>query len=619
MAVIFLALNGDGLGHLVRATLACEALAAAGERPLILSQGIFPLDDRSPIAGAQVPPLWNVSSTVRRAVAGELTALARVSLPSVVVEDTHPGPFRLPGDLRRVLLVRPATFSYLWELRVRFTKFFAGFLLCDHPDSPSWPYTAAQTASIAGWHGWSVVGPIYRTASQSDIAEVRDRYGITGVQRLCVFSMGGGGRHLPGDTDAERFVRLAAEAADRLRSRGDAVRLIFVKGPYFPPEVEVGPPFEVVANEPRMPALLAAADGAYVRAGFNTPWECLSAGTPFFPFVGTTVNEPVDARVDGMRRRGLLPADIDQFWFDDDWRTQFRRCSAALFEAFPGAPDPTKLRRLIVGDDETRPLIEPAEPSRARRVLRETERAVPLVIRIDGVVSDEPALRWLLSLLRDRRLLASLAVTPYLADIEASLLDEFDPANALFDVMQHGYAGVPRWPLGPAHEFSMTDGAPAAEDREKIISGKARLMSRFAGRWSGGFAPPFDAMPPWLSSFWQEQGGAFIALGGANIGRHGALPIVAAGVHLGGPGADRAALARQLAGHAIKHGFVGLIVRPPLLRRAGMREQLVGLLDLLAGRGVVSLPLRQVAGEFRGATDWRRYPWALATWVKGMF
>jgi hypothetical protein len=50
-----------------------------------------------------------------------------------------------------------------------------------------------------------------------------------------------------------------------------------------------------------------------------------------------------------------------------------------------------------------------------------------------------------------------------------------------------------------------------------------------------------------------------------------------------------------------------------------MREQLVGLLDLLAGRGVVSLPLRQVAGEFRGATDWRRYPWALATWVKGMF
>jgi hypothetical protein len=610
MAVVFLALNGDGLGHLVRATIVAESLMATGEHPLILSQGIFPLNDRSPIAGAQVPSLWKASPAVRRAVARELAALARVSLPSVVVEDTHPGPFQLPRDVRRILLVRPTTFAYLRTLRNDHEKACAGFLLCDHPDSPTWPYSAAETAAIAGWRGWSVVGPIYRTASQADIAEVRDRYRITDGQRVCVFSMGGGGRHLPGDTDAERFVGLATDAAERFRGRGDAVRLIFVKGPYFPADVEVGAPFEVVAREKLMPALLAAADGAFIRAGFNTPWECLSAGTPFFPFVGTTVDEPVDARVEGMRRHGLLPKSIEEFWFDADWRERFRRSSAALVERFPGTPDAAVLKQRIVGPADGEAFDQ--APSSATR--HGSRRAVPLAILVEGVVSDEPALRWLLSLFGARRLSASLAVTPYLADLDASLLDEFDPATALFDVVQHGHAGVPRTPFDPAHEFSMADGPAPADEQAKIAWGKQRLESRFPGRWSGGFAPPFAAMPPWLPNFWREQGGIFV------IGAEGgALPAVAAGVRVGEPGADRASLARRFAGHAVRHGHVGIVVRPPLLRRKRTREQLVGLLDFLAARGTVSIAMRQLAGAAAGPRDWRRYPWALTAWASGAF
>ena len=56
-----------------------------------------------------------------------------------------------------------------------------------------------------------------------------------------------------------------------------------MQGPYFPPRIPIPPRFEVVQDEQQMPALLKIAKGAVIRAGFNTTWECLAAGTPFLP------------------------------------------------------------------------------------------------------------------------------------------------------------------------------------------------------------------------------------------------------------------------------------------------------------------------------------------------
>src|SRR5262245_56499609 len=120
MATVFLALNGDGLGHLVRATIACRALRSAGERPVIFSQGRFTLGELSRFPGKQVPSLWKASNAVRRRVASELRSMAEISLPSIVIEDTHPNPISLPHVIRRVLLVRPTSFQYLLRLKVRY-------------------------------------------------------------------------------------------------------------------------------------------------------------------------------------------------------------------------------------------------------------------------------------------------------------------------------------------------------------------------------------------------------------------------------------------------------------------------------------------------------------------
>src|SRR5471032_704842 len=137
MALVFLALNGDGLGHLVRTTIVCRALESVGERPVIFSQGLFPLDDRTRFPGMRVPSLWKASDLVRRRVAADLRWMAEISSPAVVVEDTHPNPIKLPAGIRRVLLVRPTTFAYLSLLNERYRGIYAAFLLCDAPDSPT--------------------------------------------------------------------------------------------------------------------------------------------------------------------------------------------------------------------------------------------------------------------------------------------------------------------------------------------------------------------------------------------------------------------------------------------------------------------------------------------------
>ena len=63
--------------------------------------------------------------------------MADISLPAVLVEDTHPAPIELPAAIRRVLLVRPTFFEYLVRLNDRVGALYSAFLLCDSPEHPA--------------------------------------------------------------------------------------------------------------------------------------------------------------------------------------------------------------------------------------------------------------------------------------------------------------------------------------------------------------------------------------------------------------------------------------------------------------------------------------------------
>ena len=364
---------------------------------------------------------------------------------------------------------------------------------------------------MAGWKKWRVIGPVYRTASEDEIREVRARYDLGGDQEACVFTMGGGGVHVLDSKgqDIIRFLRLASQVADVVQTVRPRVRLLFVRGPYFPARIPIPSRFEIVRDEEQMPALLKIAKGAVIRAGFNTTWECLSAETPFLPLIGTTYAEPVDERVNRLTSLGLVPPNIESFWFDDKWRAEYRRTAKSIVAKHSGMPEASELRRLIIGRRTTR--VTPKSKPRAIRP-SSAKREIPLVIRIDDVVCEEPTLCWLLDLLAARGLRASLEVVPYLMQFDQVFLDRFDPSGALFEVSQHGYAHVPRTTdSGRRCEFSPESVASTPEELHMIASGKQKLETTFPKRFAGGFFAPFDAMPPWLPAAWHSLGGAFVS------------------------------------------------------------------------------------------------------------
>ncbi len=194
MAIVFLAQNGVGLGHLIRATILCRATESVGERPVIFSQGIFPPAGGTATAGKRVPSLGTASKEEKRRLAAEIRSFAEISRPSVLVEDTHPSDLVLPRGIRRVLIVRPTEFEYLLDLKRHYGSVYSSYLLSDAPGSPTWPYSEIETATVLRWPNWHVIGPVYRAAPEDqEVAEIRERYRLTAGERMCLFSMGGGG------------------------------------------------------------------------------------------------------------------------------------------------------------------------------------------------------------------------------------------------------------------------------------------------------------------------------------------------------------------------------------------------------------------------------------------
>ncbi len=633
MAVVFLAINGVGLGHLARAISLCRVLETVGEHPVIFSQGVQALDDSERFPGKTVPSLWRAQGDTRARVASEIASIAEISEPAVLVEDTHPNPIGLPSGIRRVLVVRPTTLTYLSELNSRYGNIYAAFLLCDSPDSPTWPYAEEETRTILSWPKWHVIGPVYRTPSEADLADVKKRYAIGHDHRLCVFSMGGGGQSRPGDLDVERFVVLSSLVAQQLRCQDRASRFVFVKGPYFPADAKLDPSFEIVSHEPRMPALLAVARGAVIRAGFNTIWECLASGTPFLAFVGTTFAEPTVARLDRLRSRCLLTDDLFTFWSNEKWRDQFRLYCRELTQRWPGQPEVSQLRQLLVN----RPQTLAIERKRAARYYRAgpdpqsnmidghaTLADRRFVLRIDDVVTMGPELQWLLQLLASRQLRASLEVIPYLTELNETDLAHFDPSLSLFEVSQHGYAHIPNTGRdGNRYEFGDEALPSLARDFRDIRRGKLRLEIQFPSRFLGGFSPPFDALPNWLPNAWHQMGGKFVSTVYQKQTHATAIPVIRAGVELWNwrrrRGRHVTDIIRDIEQQWYRDGHSGIIIHTRCLRASLERGRLLHILTYVRSRGASTASLRELAESrrLRSAPAPRRqaYLGRLLAWI----
>jgi hypothetical protein len=207
---------------------------------------------------------------------------------------------------------------------------------------------------------------------------------------------------------------------------------------------------------------------------------------------------------------------------------------------------------------------------------------------------------WLLDLFASRGLRASLEIVPYLLALDEPLLNHFDPKNSFFEVSQHGYAHLPRSTNGGRrHEFAPDSAFATEQELTAIGEGKRRLTETFPNRFTGGFSPPFDALPAWLPETWHTLGGAFVSCLFTNSVPGAPLPVVRAGIDVWNWTFDRAIprhrIRRRLEQQAAIDGHIGLVLHPRCLRSRSERARLVSILDFVERTGIITTSVRELA------------------------
>jgi predicted glycosyltransferase len=458
MALAYITQNGKGLGHLVRTRLICAHLRNYGLRPLVFAQG-EDLESYLPNDIVRcIPHFWKMAADEQEWIAKEITGVVRLSEPQVILEDTHPLDYQFPSDAQRALILRPTTYSHLLEVlsdsRLRLSRVF----IADHPQSPTWPYSREQWQQLAADGRVTAIGPIFSRPSADGIVEAAE---LVGKDPFCVVSAGGGGQ-FSGTSDIARFLeRAAAVAEEILRSR--TMRFVLVKGPFFPSDVPVPELFTVIDETELMPAVFALADGAILRPGFNSTWECIAALTPIYPILGETFEEPVEGRLAHIRAEGLLSESPANDWWNDAWRRELKTKLEPLVERWTGYPVGTELADFV----RHAPQTPPPPPTKAkRRVLlvsingvgmghlarivrlgkRLVAEGVDVHLAIESRITTPPqGLGFPTSLLADWPY-ASDSFADYLPQLQA-LLDTFDPHCLVFDrhhVLPEGLAAIPQ-------------------------------------------------------------------------------------------------------------------------------------------------------------------------------
>jgi hypothetical protein len=391
------------------------------------------------------------------------------------------------------------------------------FIICDAPESPTWPFSHSETQEILSWPKFAAIGPIYRRPHPRTISTVRERYRIGPGDKVLVFSLGGGGEQ-HGSDDRVHFVSKAESIAKSFRALHRNARFLFVCGPLFPNTLHIPDWFERIAEEPELPSLLACSSGAVIRPGYNTLWECIACGTPFLPVLGTGYMEPFAARLEAMRAFGLpIPRTVEDL-ADDQLPARFKSQCDIVTRRFPGTPAKSFIEILSV----VAPKVEPDTPgnctisvthrnTRERRQLHADSRPEYLNIRIDRVTRFDKGLHWLMGLLCEHNIYASLEIVPYMSQLGRQQLENLD-RDCRYEVSMYGFCGLPanglaRWP----QEFNEGSTDDLVVQQTRLKQGFRIMRYLYRERFRGGLALPVGAMPEWIPPFWETIGGRYIS------------------------------------------------------------------------------------------------------------
>ena len=296
--VLFHAINGNGLGHLVRLSLIAGALGDDADAAFFSTCRVakrywpgrlFGVDDR-------LDERFGLQPGRRNLLAFHL-AMNRFS-PDVVVFDTH-WPYPVIGRLRErgipAVLVIGSLAPGMMDAQLRVAvRDFASVLIASSPAELEDIYRGeTELLDRLAAPPCLVIGPVARTAGTS--------CGGRGV----IFTLGGGGeyQYRTATNSVDRFIEEFRTVALALRD-GLGLEPVLAAGPFLDRSEESLRPFRLVRSE-RLHEMFGPGVLVVARGGYNTTWEAVAAGARLVVVGDHTVTEDIGARGRFLESEGL--------------------------------------------------------------------------------------------------------------------------------------------------------------------------------------------------------------------------------------------------------------------------------------------------------------------------
>ena len=291
--ILFHAINGNGLGHIVRLSVIARTLQNHADMAFFSScpfadqywgGRIFTVHDR-------LDERLELNPEQRNRLFFHL-ALHKF-LPDVVVFDTH-WPRSMIGKLREnnirtVLVLRTLLVDDMKSALQVAIRDFSSVLIPHHPLELERIYgTAPEVIRLMSTAPCVCIGPVAR------MTPLRDN------KRKVIFTLGGGGEywHWSQSRSVDRFIDEYTNAAKALAKSG--IEPIFAAGPLLNRSDDALSPFKVV-RAPNLHEIFGPDTVVVTRGGYNTCWEAVAAGAKLI-IVGDIAHGVEDV---GMRGRFL--------------------------------------------------------------------------------------------------------------------------------------------------------------------------------------------------------------------------------------------------------------------------------------------------------------------------
>lgn len=268
--ILFHAINGNGLGHLVRLSVLAHSLQDRAEVAIFSS---------CPFAGEYWPgQLFSVSdrlddrfelSSEQRNRLGFHLALNKF-VPDVIVFDTH-WPHTMMDRLREksvrtVLVLRTMLAEKMEEALRCAARDFSSVLIPHHPAEVERTY-GPDIIGLMNIAPCVYIGPVARTTCNRD------------YKRKVIFTLGGGGEywHWTPSRSVDTFIDVYRRAASALTEKL-GIEPIFAAGPLLNRADEMLSPFQVIRSH-KLHEMFGPDTIVVTRGGYNTCWEAVAAGS----------------------------------------------------------------------------------------------------------------------------------------------------------------------------------------------------------------------------------------------------------------------------------------------------------------------------------------------------